>query len=176
MLEIPNLLAKRPTIPANMVGLTPDDSRQNRLMLMGGLGGFLEMMWKDRVKPDIKTFDQLLRVIPNNSQSEKELLQAMEKAGVRPDVSFCNQLIILRQKRHDLSAARRTLSWMTELELRPDIMTFGALALCCRDERHVFTFIRDFRGLGLRLNTEILTTLLVNTAKTLKMVVNRMTK
>merc|ERR1711874_730406 len=97
-----------------------------------------------------------------------ELLEAMEKAGAKPDVSFCNQLIILRQKRHDLSAARRTLSWMTELELRPDIMTFGALALCCRDERHVFTFIRNFRGLGLRLNTEILTTLLVNTAKTLQ--------
>merc|ERR1711874_260699 len=168
MSEIPNLLAKRPTIPANMVGLTPDDTRQNRLMLMGGQAGFLEMMWKDRVKPDIKTFDQLLRVIPNTSQSEEELLQAMERAGVRPDVSFCNQLIILRQKRPDLSAARRTLAWMTELELRPDIMTYGALAMCCKDQKTVFNFIRDFRGLGLRLNTEIMTTLLTNTGKTLQ--------
>ena len=168
MVDIPNLLAKRPSIPSNMVGLTPDDTRQNRLMLMGGLAGFLEMMWKDRVKPDIKTFDQLLRVIPNTSQTEEELLEAMEKAGAKPDVSFCNQLIILRQKRGDLSAARRTLSWMTELELRPDIMTFGALALCCKDQKHVFTFIRDFQGLGMRLNTEILTTLITNTAKTLQ--------
>ena len=168
MVEIPNLLAKRPAIPANMVGLTPDDTRQNRLMLMGGLGGFLEMMMKDRVKPDIKTFDQLLRVIPNTSQSEAELLEAMERAGVKPDVSFCNQLIILRQKRGDLAAAQSSLSWMTELELRPDIMTYGALALCCKDEWHVNRFVRDFRGLGLRLNTEILTTLLTNTGKTLR--------
>ena len=168
MVKIPNLLAKRPAIPANMVGLTPDDTRQNRLMLMGGLGGFLEMMMKDRVKPDIKTFDQLLRVIPNTSQSEAELLEAMERAGVKPDVSFCNQLIILRQKRGDLAAAQSSLSWMTELELRPDIMTYGALALCCKDEWHVNRFVRDFRGLGLRLNTEILTTLLTNTGKTLR--------
>ena len=168
MAEIPNLLAKRPSLPSNMVGLAPADTRQNRLMLMGGTVGFLEMMWKDRVKPDIKTFDQLLRVIPNTSQSEEELLQAMERAGVRPDVSFCNQLIILRQKRPDLSAARRTLAWMTELELRPDIMTYGALAMCCKDQKTVFNFIRDFRGLGLRLNTEIMTTLLTNTGKTLQ--------
>ena len=168
MVEIPNLLAKRPACPANMVGLTPDDTRQNRLMLMGGLGGFLEMMMKDRVKPDIKTFDQLLRVIPNTSQSEAELLEAMDWAGVKPDVSFCNQLIILRQKRGDLAAAQSSLSWMTELELRPDIMTYGALALCCKDEWHVTRFVRDFRGLGLRLNTEILTTLLTNTGKTLR--------
>ena len=166
--KMPNLLAKRPPMSDSILGLAPQDTPQNRLLLMGGTFGFLEMMWRDRVTPDIKTFDQLLRVIPNTKEGEEDLLMAMKESGVKPDVSFCNQLILLRQRRGDLAAARETLSWMTELELRPDIMTYGALAMCCRDNKTIFQFLREFQCVGLRLNTEIMTSLLAGAARTLQ--------
>ena len=166
--EMPNLLAKRPTLPDNLVGLAPEDNPHTRLMLMGGMSGLLELMAKDKVRPDIKTFDHLLRVIPNTKESEEDLLLSMKTTGVKPDVSFCNKLILFRRKRGDLSAARNTVSWMMEMELQPDIMTYGALATCCQDNKTIFQFIRDFQGLELRLNTEIMTTLLTGAAKTLQ--------
>ena len=57
-------------------------------------GTFLlvELMKKDKVEPDIKTFDQLLRLIPNTKENELELLEIMEDCNVKPDVSFCNQV------------------------------------------------------------------------------------
>ena len=71
--DVPNLLAKRPEV-GHIVGLAPTDTAQNRLLLMGGQSGFFEWMMKDHVKPDIKTLDQMLRIIPNTNEAEEELL------------------------------------------------------------------------------------------------------
>ena len=49
-------------------------------------------MKKDKVEPDIKTFDQMLRLIPNTEENELELLDKMEEFNVKPDVSFFNQV------------------------------------------------------------------------------------
>ena len=86
------MLEKRPPIGDNIVSLAPEDNPQNRLMLMGGMTGLMMVMKRDRVSPNIKTFDQLLRVIPNNLEAETELLELMKGANVKPDVSFCNQV------------------------------------------------------------------------------------
>ena len=52
----------------------------------------MQQMKKDRVSPDIKTFDQLLRIIPNTTEAETDLLMLMKENNVVPDVSFCNQV------------------------------------------------------------------------------------
>ena len=90
--QMPNLLAKRPPVDANIIGLAPEDTPQTRLMLLGGLNGLVQQMKKDRVSPDIKTFDQLLRIIPNTTEAETDLLMLMKENNVVPDVSFCNQV------------------------------------------------------------------------------------
>ena len=90
--QMPNLLAKRPPVDANIIGLAPEDTPQSRLMLLGGLSGLVQQMKKDRVSPDIKTFDQLLRIIPNTTEAETDLLMLMKENNVVPDVSFCNQV------------------------------------------------------------------------------------
>jgi len=165
--EIPNLLAKRPDVE-HIVGLAPSDTAQNRLMLMGGQAGFLEWMRKDRVVPDIKTVDQMLRIIPNTNEAEEELLAILPKLNIKPDVNFCNQLIIHREMRDELELAKSTLQMMTEYHLSPDIMTFGSLARCCKDPKSVKSFLDDFESLEGRLNKEILTTLITNMCIALK--------
>ena len=89
---MPNLLSKRPQIGKNIINMSGEDSKESRLMVMGGVSGLLELMKKDKVAPDIKTFDQLLRLIPNTAENELELLDMMEVFNVKPDVSFFNQV------------------------------------------------------------------------------------
>jgi len=163
--EVPNLLAKRPDV-GEIVGLAPSDTPQNRLALMGGSAGFIEWMLKDRVKPDIKTMDQMLRLIPNTNEAELELLSMLPKLDIKPDVNFCNQLIIQRELRKEIDLAKSTIQMMTENNLSPDIMTFGSLARCCKDPKAVRSFLEDFKDLGGRLNKEILTTLISNMCTT----------
>ena len=165
--EVPNLLAKRPDV-GEIVGLAPSDTPQNRLMLMGGSAGFIEWMMKDRVKPDITTMDQMLRLIPNTNEAELELLSMLPKLDIKPDVNFCNQLIIKREQRKEIALAKSTIQMMTENDLSPDIMTFGSLARCCKDPKAVKSFLEDFKNLGGRLNKEILTTLISNMCVTHK--------
>ena len=74
----------------------------------------------------------------------------------------------MREKRGDLEIAKHTLVWMSELELMPDVMTFGALARCCKDPASVNQFLRDCKELDVKLNVEILTTLVTNMAKQLE--------
>jgi len=42
-----------------------------RLILLGGCSGFLKNMKSNKIKPDIKTFTQLLEVIPSTLSAEK---------------------------------------------------------------------------------------------------------
>ena len=39
------------------------------------------------------TFDQLLRVIPNTEEDEAQLISLMKANNIKPDVSFCNQVV-----------------------------------------------------------------------------------
>jgi len=162
--ELPNLLSKRPDVDPNILGLSPQDTPQSRLMLMGGTTGLVELMKWDRVQPNIKTFDQLLRIIPNTEEDEAQLISLMKAHNIKPDVSFCNQVLILRETRGDLKLAKQTLDWMAELEIKPDVMTFGALARCCKEPASVFEFLKDCHHLDVRLNSAIMTTLVTNMA------------
>ena len=81
---------------------------------------------------------------------------------------LCFQVVILRETRGELDLARETLDWMGELEIRPDIMTFGALARCCKEPHSVNTFLRDCHQLDVRLNTAIMTSLITNMAMKLE--------
>ena len=69
--EATSLLAKRPVL-GGVVGLVPGrDLPQYRLELLGGPAGLVQTMARDAVKPDVKTFDQLLKLIPSSTQAEQ---------------------------------------------------------------------------------------------------------
>jgi len=45
---MPNLLSKRPQIGKNIINMSGDDSKESRLMVMGGVSGLLELMKKTK--------------------------------------------------------------------------------------------------------------------------------
>lgn len=103
--QTPNLLSKNPHL-GSLVSLREVTEPHERLLLLGGVQGFLQEMELANVKPDIKTFTKILEVIPSTQAAEHRLIAIMRKADVRTDVDFFNVLIKKRSMRKDYNGAR----------------------------------------------------------------------
>jgi len=101
---IPDLLDPQITV-ASSVELHMPESAIDRLAMLGGVSGMLARMDCDRAKPDIKTFSMLLELMPLSLDSETDLLSAMRKYSVQPNIDFYNMLIRKRNHRHDYDGA-----------------------------------------------------------------------
>lgn len=101
----PNLMATNPHL-GNILSLSEIKNTEDKLLLVGGSSGFLQNMADNKVTPNIKTFTQLLDCIPSTLAAEKELLRAMKKLNVKPDLDFYNMLIKKRSMRFDYDTAR----------------------------------------------------------------------
>lgn len=101
----PNLMARFPTL-GNIVSLSEITKPEDRLLLVGGLKGFLGNMAENNCAPDIKTFTLLLDSIPNTVAAENDLLKDLKKSNVKPDVDFYNMLIKRRCMRCDYNGAK----------------------------------------------------------------------
>lgn len=101
----PNLISKTPHL-GSLVALKTVTKPEDRLLLLGGISGFLDEMTEAGVQPDIRTFTKLLDVIPSTTAAEHKLIQIVRKAGVPTDVDFFNMLIKKRSMRFDFKGAK----------------------------------------------------------------------
>ncbi|XP_046404393.1 pentatricopeptide repeat-containing protein 1, mitochondrial [Ischnura elegans] len=136
--------------------VTPEE----RLLTLGGLDGFLKQMANKGVRPSIKTFTQLLDVIPPNEEAEKKLILAIEENNLEKDIEFCNMLMKKRTIRLDYDGAKAVIPMITTAGLTPNIMTFGILAMGCKNKNETKAFVSDVKGAGFRLNAEIMGSLI----------------
>lgn len=138
----PNLLAERPHL-GNILSLTQITKPEDRLLLVGGFTGFLENLSHNECQPDIKTFTLFLDCIPNTLAAENQLLAAMKKYNVKPDVDFCNMLIKKRSMRFDYENARAVLKMLQNMGKLPNLMTYGVLALSCQTKQEAMELIEE---------------------------------
>ncbi|KAK9502591.1 hypothetical protein O3M35_011337 [Rhynocoris fuscipes] len=156
---LPCLLSEKPHL-GSVIHLKNISKSWHRLMLMGGQGGFIQMMINNGVKPDIKTFNQLLFTIAPDPQEENLLLTEMKRLNVKVDLDFYNMLIKKRNMHGRYEDAKDVLKMIREEQFTPNIVTFGVLALGCTNFKSTKTLLSDLKSFGLRLNVEILGTLL----------------
>nr|CAD7267150.1 unnamed protein product [Timema shepardi] len=156
----PNLLGHYPCLGSNLLPLAEVNTPENRLLLLGGPSGFLQAMKEMWVDPDIKTFTQLLHLVPPTLAAEKSLVEALSRSGVDVDIDFFNMLIKKRSMRGDYKNGRQVLQLIREAKLYPDIVTFGVLALGCRTKEEARALLRDMKEASFRVNDVILGTLL----------------
>ncbi|XP_020290829.1 pentatricopeptide repeat-containing protein 1, mitochondrial [Pseudomyrmex gracilis] len=135
----------------------------NRLILFGGLDGFLARMNKDGVAPDAKTVTLLLDLIPASTAAENLLVKTANDKGIELDIDFCNMLIKRRSMRHDYKAAKEVISMAEQKNLTPNVMTFGVLALGCQKYHEAKEFLEGLEAFGYKPNSVIVGTL-INTA------------
>lgn len=101
----PNLMANVPHL-GNILSLSEVTKPEDRLLLVGGYSEFLQNMADHECTPDIKTFTQLLDNIPSTSAAEVNLLQAIKRNNLKPDIDFFNMLIKKRSMRFDYESAK----------------------------------------------------------------------
>lgn len=101
----PDLLATVPHL-GTLITLSEIKKPEERLLLVGGFRSFLENMEEHECKPDIRTFTQLLNCIPGSLAAEQQLLAALKKYNVKPDIDFYNMLMKKRSMRTDYEGAK----------------------------------------------------------------------
>lgn len=103
--EAPNLLSKTPHL-GSLVALKTVKMPEDRLLLLGGISGFINEMEEANVRPDIKTFTKMLDIIPSTRAAEEKLIGIVRKANVSVDVDFFNMLMKKRSMRYDYNGAK----------------------------------------------------------------------
>ncbi|CAH1108103.1 unnamed protein product [Psylliodes chrysocephalus] len=151
----PDLLAKVPHL-GNIISLSEVIEAEHRLLLLGGFKGFLDTVKKFECTPDIKTFTQLLYCIPSTLAAEKELIAAMTRFKVKPDVDFYNMLIKKRSMRFEYESAKDVLNLMNKHNYMPDLVTYGVLAIGCKNKDEATELIEEMKQKSYSLNAEIL--------------------
>ncbi|XP_011866792.1 PREDICTED: pentatricopeptide repeat-containing protein 1, mitochondrial [Vollenhovia emeryi] len=133
---------------------------KNRLILFGGLEGFLNRMSNDNVKPDAKTITLLLDLIPNSVPAENLLVKTADDQNIQLDIDFFNMLIKRRSVRFDYKAAKDVVSIAEKRRLSPNIMTFGVLALGCQECEQAQEYLQGIEAFGYKPNSVIMGTLI----------------
>lgn len=90
------------TLPLSSIATTLDlDAilRQNKLILFGGVEGFLEKMKNDRVEPNVKSLTYLIQLTPNSIAAEDTIIKYAKSNKIPLDVDFFNILIKKRALR-----------------------------------------------------------------------------
>lgn len=151
----PNLLSITPHL-GNLIELKEIQRPEDRLLLLGGLSGFLKTMNDFEVKPDIKTFTELLETIPPTIAAEKKLISTIKKAGIKCDIDFFNILIKKRSMRFDYESARDVLDMIHLARLEPDIVTYGVLSLGCKTIEEARELMETMREKEIKMNVHIL--------------------
>lgn len=151
----PNLLAPRPHL-GNLITLNEVKKPDEKLLLLGGFSGFLETMKHFDVKPDLKTYTELIEVIPPTKASEKRLLSQLRKHEIKCDVDFFNILMKKRSMRYDYEGAREVLEMIEKVKLEPDIVTYGVLSLACQTQEEARALIDEMNQKGIKMNAPIL--------------------
>ncbi|EFN81269.1 Pentatricopeptide repeat-containing protein 1 [Harpegnathos saltator] len=117
-------------------------------------------MASDDVKPDAKTITLLLDLIPNTVTAENLLLKIADEKNIQLDIDFYNMLIKRRSIRFEYKAAKEVIQITEKKSLRPNVMTFGVLALACQEYYDFKEFLEGIEAFGYKPNVIIMTALL----------------
>lgn len=102
--KVPNLLSKVIQMN-NVLSLQGAHTVQDKFAIIGGQEDFLKEMEVYSVKPDIKTFTQMLFALDDNKEAENQLIECMKSYQIKADIDFYNMLIKKRCMRLDYDGA-----------------------------------------------------------------------
>ncbi|XP_054014825.1 pentatricopeptide repeat-containing protein 1, mitochondrial [Hylaeus anthracinus] len=137
-----------------------DILEKNRLILFGGIENIWKKMENDDVQPDVKIISMLLKLLPPSLEAEKVFLDLVRAKNVKVDISFFNILIHKRNIRKQYKEAKDVVNQIQQYNLRPNIMTFGVLALGCPNLKDGMVFLEQMNNIGFVPNAVIIETLL----------------
>lgn len=147
--DAPNLVTRFPHL-GSLVVLSEVNKPEDRLSLLGGVKGILNEMKELRVQPDIRTFTVLLDVIPSTNTAEDEITEIIRKHNIDCDIGFLNTLIRKKSMRLDYDGATSIFHFIKTAGLKPNIVTFTAWAMGCRNVEEAGEVLTEIENRGMR--------------------------
>lgn len=144
--ETPNLLSSLPHL-GRLMALSEVRKPEDRLLLIGGASGFLHEMALAKVEPDIKTFTQLIEVLPPTYAAEKKLLAKLKRMSIKCDIDFFNVLIKKRCMRFEYEGAKVS-NFVVGSKLSFDVLHFVAGSAGSDQNRRPSTGYRYLWSIG----------------------------
>lgn len=124
----------------------------NRLILFGGMHGFLEIMMNNHCKPDNKTFSLLLQCISHTRENQIEYFRLAQDYSIKRDLLFYDLLIRhICINFHDTGRLKRAHYFIEQMHrdgLRPNISTFESLANGCETLTEAKQLLSDVEHAG----------------------------
>ncbi|KAM4026154.1 pentatricopeptide repeat-containing protein 1, mitochondrial-like isoform 1-T2 [Anomaloglossus baeobatrachus] len=157
--NVPNLMDLSVNT-GKIISLANVNTPSDRLALIGDLGGILQKMKEDDIRPTVKTFTLLAEVMKPEVGSESALLAIMDDYGVQPDLTFFNTLVLKRSKTLNLESALELLPIMAQRGIAPNLYTFCNLARACLKEQDGLQLLEDMAISGLKPNNNVYSTLI----------------
>lgn len=161
--KLPNLLSGDHLDLMNRVEAIQLDklkNKTNRLLLFGGMHGFLKTMKDDCCNPDNKTFSLVLSCVKRNKEELLEYFRLSKDYSIKRDLLFYDLLIRhICEKFTDpnrLQLAQYFIDQMLQEGLRPNISTFESLAKGCGCIAEVRNFISDVERAGFVISNVML--------------------
>lgn len=147
----PNLLDDDPLTLVTRIESIKADAQidaPSRLLLFGGLGGFVESMLKDNCKPDIRTLTMLLDCTRRTSEDRTIWYQLAKSSGIKFDITLYNLYIrhICSTKSSNFDEAMSVIEDMHANKVTPNVMTYECLAGGCKtlaQAKELMKFIED---------------------------------
>ncbi|KAI5645505.1 PPR repeat family domain-containing protein [Phthorimaea operculella] len=171
--RVPNLLSKKIKMH-QVLSLQEVDTVQDKFAIVGGQDDFLKEMESYSIKPDVKTVTQMLALLDDNLEAENKLLATVKSIGIKTDIDFYNMLIKKRCFRGDYENAMAVKKFLEKEEkfrkrrypndkklwLKPNVMTYGVLALACNTKESAEKLLNEMKEKQIKTNIHILGTLL----------------
>ncbi|KAL7291152.1 hypothetical protein TKK_0015069 [Trichogramma kaykai] len=136
--------------------------KQNKLILFGGINGMLKRMKDDKITPDVKTLTYLMQLVPPSTSAENEIVKIAKASNVELDIDFYNMLIKKRGTRGARRDAKAVLDDIHRADLKPNIVTFGVLAISCQTAFECRELLKTMKSMGRPINKYIATTMISN--------------
>ncbi|KPM12037.1 40S ribosomal protein S6-like protein [Sarcoptes scabiei] len=155
----PNLLLQTKIEKNLMIDFNQLTKAENRLLLFGGVNGFLSLMDSKRISPNLKTLTLLVEIMETKNCLEKTS-QILKHYRIKPDVCLFNVLLRKFVRSQNRSMCKEIIQLMHQNQCRPDIITFGILAFQCRRTRDAVSFIDEMERIGIRPNNYIVGSLI----------------
>lgn len=136
------------------------DTRTGRLMLFGGMHGFLEMMKKDGCEPDVGVFGFLLCCIDKKRSLQIEYFRLSEEYKIKRTHGFYNLLLAVVVEDH---LATTRIDFVKELMdrmlldgLKPDKDTYEIMASACNNTRDCLQYLKDIDDANLIVTEQMI--------------------
>ncbi|OXU22803.1 hypothetical protein TSAR_004607 [Trichomalopsis sarcophagae] len=150
-------------LPASITSLDLDAIlKQNKLILFGGLESLFEKMKNDRIEPTVKTLTYLIEIVPDSTTAEEMVIRYAKKNKIPLDVDFFNMLIKKRCIRGSKAAAKTVVDEIHKADLKPNIVTYGVLALSCSTSKESRDLLSTMKSTGHTINKYVADALLNN--------------